>query len=581
MQRISLSKVFIYSIAFLVTGAVFAQEDEEGDIDTERLIIVKPYSPTVSDAFKVKQMPVINDSTERRKKAVVYDIFSFPVASTFTPAKGKAEGVTRKAMPRLYDNYASLGFGNYSNVAAEFYSTINLDRGKEVSIGLVHNSSQGGIDEARLDDKYYDTGVEIGYKTQGRDLTWGVDAGFQHQLYNWYGIPDYFQPDETELAQMDPQHSYYAATVGAHLDMEEGVFDGAKLKYRRFGDNFGSGENHVKWISDLEFPVVDQVIGTEVSFDFVNGNFDKGYENLPVTNQYGFFNMGIAPSIQIGNEDLSVNLGAQLVYSMDIENEDNNLFLYPRVSGSYRVSGDYFIAYAGAEGELKQNTYYEFAQQNPFVSPTLSVAPTDKQYDIYLGGKGKFSDHASYNIRGSYTSEANKPMFLHNPYVEASAPKEGYENFNSFGVVYDDVTTLSFFGELQFSLNEDVSLRINGTYNNYSADEQEEVWNLPELEGSLALDYQITEKWFAGASVFAVGERDVFLDFQGLSNTYQTKGKMDAYIDANLRVGYKINDRLSLFLRGNNLLTENYRPWLGYPTQGIQVMGGVSYQFDW
>lgn len=581
MQRISLSKVFIYSIAFLVTGAVFAQKDEEGDIDTQRLIIVKPYSPTVSDAFKVKQTPTINDSTERKKKAVAYDIFSFPVASTFTPAKGTAAGVTRKYAPRLYDNYASLGFGNYSNVAAEFYSTINLDRGQEVSIGLVHNSSQGGIDEARLDDKYYDTGLEIGYNAQQRDYTWGVDAGFQHQVYNWYGIPDYFQPSKTDLAQIDPQHSYYAATVGGHLDVEEGVFDEAKLKYRRFGDNFGSGENHVKWISNLEFPVVDQVIGTEVSFDFVNGNFDKGYENLPVTNQYGFFNMGITPSIQIQTEDLSVNLGAQVVYSMDIENEENNLFLYPKVSGSYRVAGDYFIAYAGAEGELKQNTYYEFAQQNPYVSPTLIVAPTDKQYDIYLGGKGKFTDQVSYNIRGSYTSEVNKPMFFHNPYIAGSTPKEGYENFNSFGVVYDDVTTLSFFGELQFALSDDVNIRINGTYNNYSADVQDEVWNLPEFEGSFALDYQITDKWFAGASVFAVGERNVFLDFQGPLNTYQTKGKLDSYVDANLRVGYKINDRLSLFLRGNNLLTENYRPWFGYPTQGLQVMGGASYQFDW
>jgi len=579
MQRISLSKVFIYSIAFLVTGAVFAQE--EGEIDTERLIIVKPYSPTVSDAFKVKQTPVINDSTERKKKAVNYDIYSFPVASTFTPAKGKAAGVTRKPAPRLYDNYASLGFGNYANVAAEFYSNINLDRGKEVFIGLVHNSSQGEIDEARLDDKYYDTGVEIGYNAQGRGYTWGVEAGFQHQLYNWYGIPDYFQPSESDLAQIDPQHSYYAATLGAHLDLEQGIFDESKLKYRRFGDNFGSAENHVKWIPKLEFPVANQVIGTELSFDFVNGNFDEGYENLPVSNQYGFFNMGIAPSIKIQQGDLSVNLGAQLVYSMDIENEDNNLFLYPRISGSYRVSGDYLIAYAGAEGELKQNTYYDFVQQNPYVSPTLSVAPTDKQYDIYLGGKGKFSDHASYNIRGSYTSEANKPMFLHNPYIAGSTPKEGYENFNSFGVVYDDVTTLSFFAELQFALNEDVSLRINGTYNNYSADAQDEVWNLPEMEGSFALDYQINSKWFAGASVFAVGERNVFLDFQDSFNTYQTKGKLDGYVDANLRVGYKINERLSLFLRGNNLLTENYRPWFGYPTQGIQVMGGASYQFDW
>ena len=97
MQRITLSKGLLYFSVFLFSGLLFAQEDdEEGTIDTERLIIVKPYSPTVSDAFKVKQIPKINDSTERKKKNVNYDIFSFPVASTFTPAKGRAAAVASK-----------------------------------------------------------------------------------------------------------------------------------------------------------------------------------------------------------------------------------------------------------------------------------------------------------------------------------------------------------------------------------------------------------------------------------------------------------------------------------------------------
>ena len=73
MQRISLSKGLLYISALLFSTLAFSQKDdekEEGDIDTERLIIVKPYSPTVSDAFKVKQTPKINDSTDQKKKEV-------------------------------------------------------------------------------------------------------------------------------------------------------------------------------------------------------------------------------------------------------------------------------------------------------------------------------------------------------------------------------------------------------------------------------------------------------------------------------------------------------------------------------
>ncbi|HLU80813.1 MAG TPA: hypothetical protein VK010_01960 [Flavobacteriaceae bacterium] len=56
---------------------------------------------------------------------------------------------------------------------------------------------------------------------------------------------------------------------------------------------------------------------------------------------------------------------------------------------------------------------------------------------------------------------------------------------------------------------------------------------------------------------------------------------LDAYFDANLNLAYKINDRFSAFVRGNNLLGNNYERWKNYPVLGIQVFGGVIYQFDW
>ena len=44
-------------------------------------------------------------------------------------------------------------------------------------------------------------------------------------------------------------------------------------------------------------------------------------------------------------------------------------------------------------------------QVNQFVSPTLGVAPTDRQYDAYLGLKGKLMSNISYNVRAGYKAE--------------------------------------------------------------------------------------------------------------------------------------------------------------------------------
>jgi outer membrane receptor protein involved in Fe transport len=57
--------------------------------------------------------------------------------------------------------------------------------------------------------------------------------------------------------------------------------------------------------------------------------------------------------------------------------------------------------------------------------------------------------------------------------------------------------------------------------------------------------------------------------------------KADSYFDANLHVGHNFSERLSFFLRGNNLANQNYEKWLDYPVQPIQVMvGGHKFDFS-
>jgi len=90
-----LSARMVVGILFLLVSQFsFAQKKEQ--IGTEVVNVVKPYTPTISDAFKVKETPVLDDEGNSKKEPIKYNIFSFPVASTFTPSKGKAEGVEKE-----------------------------------------------------------------------------------------------------------------------------------------------------------------------------------------------------------------------------------------------------------------------------------------------------------------------------------------------------------------------------------------------------------------------------------------------------------------------------------------------------
>lgn len=574
-------------VAFASVSGAYAQKKDE-NIGTEVVNVVKPYTPTISDAFKVKETPVIEDEDNTQKEVIEYNIFSFPVASTFTPSKGRAAGVDKPQREKLYNNYATLGVGNYGTINAELFVTENLNRNEYVGGMLRHISSQGGIEEVKLDDKYYNTSLDLTYGNRQKEYSWNTDLGYQNQVYNWYGLPlDYVDFANDVIVDIDPKQTYHSFYIGGKIAAEDSFFRDASAQYKRFWDTYGSAENRFYIKPSLDIDIMEEKIKVDFIADYVGGTLADDTE-FPI--EYSNFNLGIQPSLLYQQDDLSVQLGAGLFYGMGKvgDEKDNKFYVYPQVKASYKVVGDLMVAYAGAEGTLKQNSYADFVSQNPFISPMQVIAPTDQQYDIYVGLKGKLANAVAYNIRGSYMNEDNKSMFLNfNPAVlpGPGADLQGFQYGNSFSVVYDQVQTVSFFGELKADFSKSVTFGINGTYNSYSMDTQAEAWNLPQIKVGSSLDVDINEKWYAGMNVFFVGDRkDLVLPGNTFAETgaaYDTEVvTLKSYFDLNAHVGYKYSERLTGFLKLNNIANQDYDRWVNYPVQGFQFLVGASYKFN-
>jgi outer membrane receptor protein involved in Fe transport len=267
------------------------------------------------------------------------------------------------------------------------------------------------------------------------------------------------------------------------------------------------------------------------------------------------------------------------VYLNDLERSDHNFYIYPDILASYRLVSDVLIAFGGVTGDLIQNTYFDFADNNRFVAPTLHIAPTDRRYNAFFGLKGKFSSNVAYSVKGSYLSEDNRALYQLNPAVTFA--EENYQFGNSFAVVYDDVNTIAIEAELNADLSNKLSLGLKGSYYNYSTSAEEEAWNLPDLTATFFLDYQITDQWFAGASAYFVGERRDQLSLEGTFIDIPSETLvLDAFFDLNAHAGYRINKQFSMFARVNNITNQAYEQWANFPVQGIQFIAGASYQFD-
>ena len=227
----------------LFTQFTFAQKKDE-NIGTEVVNVVKPYTPTISDAFKVKEIPSLDDNETSKKEEINYKIFSFPVASTFTPSKGKAASVDKAKQEKLFSNYATFGLGNYGTVNTELFVSHELDNYQYVGGMVRHQSSQGGIKKAVLDDKFSQSSINLMYGYNRQQTNFKLDLGYKHEGYNWYGLPlENANFNNIRLDTINPSHQYNTISLGSELAISDSFFEKVNLNFINFSDNYGSKEN--------------------------------------------------------------------------------------------------------------------------------------------------------------------------------------------------------------------------------------------------------------------------------------------------------------------------------------------------
>ncbi|MDM1044774.1 TonB-dependent receptor [Myroides sp. 1354] len=595
-------KILTFVSSVLFVGTAVAQDKNKSDLGTEVVDVVRRYDATVSEAFKVREVPNLDEDVKSKKKEVIYTITSFPVASTFVPTKGEAAKVEAKRNLERFDNYALFAIGNYTNINGELFLSSQIDPDSYIAGFVNHFSSQGGIKNLLLDDDFSKTKAGINFSGQKKKIGWNTEVGGSYQTLNWYGLPQEEMGDsipQSTVVSINPKQKYKSFYFDGSVSFEDLPIKGIDVYYNNFSDDFDRAENHFVFKPRVETAIDENIIGKlNVVVDYVSSDYKKqnffdadgtvnfannSIQTVKLKDQH--FTFGAEPSVVFKGDDYFVQLGVGLYYNNGKVggNSDNVFKFYPQVKASYNLVPNIVIAYAGIDGNLTQNTFKDFVDQNPFVSPEAGLLPTDKTYDFYAGMKGKLDHTVSYNVKASYRKENDKALFISTPY-SSNVNRMNYLYGNAMDVVYAEVETFNLFGELRFDLDNTVIMGIRGEYNHYKSNAGE-AWGLPDFKVGADVLINFTDQWFAGVDLQYVGERkDWFVD-QGYGTDAAVmpksmERKVDGYADLSLKVGYRPTKNWTVFLKGNNLLNENYNQWGSFKSQGIQVMGGAIYKFD-
>ena len=585
----SLFLLFLLASVVVVAQKKSKREKAKDTIKPDDVItVITSYTPTISDAFKIKKTPRIVLSDKTKKKKLTYSIFSAPVASTFIPKSGVVKGIDVGKKERLFDNYVAAGYGNFNTPFVEAFLHQNRKFEDDFGIYLRYISSEDGVETTPLDNGYTNIKVGAYYLQEDRYFTWKIGGNLERDTYNWYGLPE-INFDAQTIASILEEQRYEFYELEGELIFKDSYIDDIKSSLSLFSDNFGSQEIRFQLQPNFELPMTRfnrrwNDLNLKTKIDYLQGEFEQSYtdiENVP----YSFLNVSLNPTYRFDYKDFNIKLGTKAYLAMDLENSLTDFLIYPDVQVTYPLVSKLVNIYAGAGGDLHMNSFRSLSQENPFVSPTLFLTTTNEQYNLFGGLNGKFSSDVSFDLRTSYASNEDQALFVRNnsksdgTFDPFATPLLGFEYGNSFGVLFDDITTLSIFGELEVDVTKRLVVGGNVQFNSYTTTNQQEAWNLPELEGAIFGKYK-NDKWYASANIFFVGER-LDLLYGGTSpSPISGIQSLDAFMDVNLNGGYHFNDFVSVFVKLNNILNNDYERFANFNVQGFQVLGGVTYKFD-
>ncbi len=539
--------IFSLPVMAFMTLPVSSQNQIEKEVR-----VVKPYTPTLSDAGKINLLPKFNDSTR------VSPDFDFSI----TPKRYDTHFAVKPIQParmvglpleRLYKSQLSLGIGNYFTPFAEL--TVNNLRSRKADLGLYlrHQSSAGKVtleNGLKVPENYSDNAGEI----YGKHLFYrsvlegGISGGYNSVLY--YG----YDPElDTLLENKAIKQKIYSAGARAalysshpdslHLNFRLG-FD-----YQLTRDAFANTENAFRIDAKFEHFIKDWYSGLDMGVEYYGKSAGiDSFDNLVVK---------VNPFVTRGAADWRFLLGLNTTTDVG---ETGTIHIYPRANFQFNVVRNVLIPYMGVDGSREINSYRKIIFENPFIVPGLSVKNSDYGINGYFGLKGRYSSKMAYDFRLSY-AQVSDLYFYVNDTTDVL--------HNHFTVRYDNASILKASGQIIWDQSEKLRLMLNVHYTHYELDTLAYPWHRPAFEAGFAASYNLRDKILIDANLYYTGKRYA----EGTSGAIE----LDPYLVPDLSVEYRYTKLLSFFLRLNNFTASKYMIWNQYPARRFQAMIGFTY----
>ena len=544
----------------LMCGTSWAQHNSVSDT-SNKVTVVAPYSPTISDAYKININPMISDSVT---PVVISTYTTYPkmINTTFKVEPIKPAKLVDEKISKLYRSLIKIGFGTLTTPYGEVW--YNNLRSKSLLLGahFNHLSSVGqikGYGNSSFSDNALD--VYAGKYLKNMSVTGGLN--YSRNVVHYYG----FKTDSiTQIISKDDIKQRFSLISG-NVNLQSTYSDSSKithsvgLKYYNLNDFYNATENGVHLSGDISKNVKfiknarKQMFELKADVDYFNYKFGVNSQNTHLVK--------LVPHYKVILDEYAFNVGVNTSVSGDSSSE---VHLYPMADVSINLVKDILIIYTGLTGGVQMNSFKALTDENPFVKSTVPMDFSYNKFEFFAGLKGNLSKNLAFNLSYIGSTVKNMALFVNDTLFTLQ---------NKFTTIYDDIDVTDIKAEFAYQKTEKIKLLFRADYFQYSALHELKAWHKPEMDVMFSLFYNIENKIIAKVDIFAFDKE--------YARTFElgkvVAHKLDGIIDANLSLEWRYTKVLSAFVNFNNLGSSKYYRWYNYPSRRFNVLFGISYAF--
>ena len=564
------------TLAISMPSHLLAKTAQQKDTTMNRTVVVEQeYNPDNMDASKVNVLPKVEEPTVS-KKEVEYATTFFPATSV--PAGLMNPYTGKEIQPGSVPGYVRAGYGNLGNLDILANYLFRLSKKDKLNVRFQMDGMDGKLtlpytDGEKWNAFYYRTRANVDYTHQFNKLDLNIAGNFGLSNFN-------FLPGSVNSKQKFTSGDFHAGihfideTAPLRFNAETNL-----LMYERQHNmisendaNTAIKETIIRTKGDVTGAINDQQSVT-IALE-MNNLLYSGYTKSPSTGDKYFKNyttLLVNPYYELNNDDWKLHIGANVDLSFGF---DKSFRISPDVTAQY-IFSDSYIVYAKATGGKKLNDFRRLENICPYgelpnVGTLSSWGYVQRPVDTYEQINGSVGFKASpypgvwFNVYGGYQNLKNDLS-----YFALDSDNSRSDFYLSF--IHDNTDNFYLGGEISYDYKDIVGISAKYTYRNWDSKTEKYLLAVkPVSELSFNIRIHPISALNVNLGYDYVDREEIKLD---------DYSSMSAINDLHIGANYNIFKGISVYAQVHNLLNKKYQYYLGYPAEGFNFLGGLSFRF--